>query len=126
VDDILTLSKLDSALLMVTPVAVQPVSQTRAGINLLAIANVQKVAVVHRALKMFEGELDTNDIAMEFVMEKSYLDLGIDWVKLDPSRLLQVLINLTTNAIKYGSRGFLYPSSLYSILLQKHNRTGEY
>lgn len=30
VDDILTLSKLDSALLMVTPVAVQPVSQTEA------------------------------------------------------------------------------------------------
>jgi CheY-like chemotaxis protein len=50
---------------------------------------------------MFEGELDSNDIAMEFRMEKSYLDLGVDWVKLDPSRLLQVLINLTTNAIKF-------------------------
>jgi PAS domain S-box-containing protein len=83
VDDILTLSKLDSALLIVTPVAVQP------------------VAVVQRALKMFEGELDTNDIAMEFRMEKSYLDMHVDWVKLDPSRLLQVLINLTTNAIKF-------------------------
>ena len=62
---------------------------------------VQPVAVVQRALKMFEGELDTNDIAMEFRMEKSYLDMAIDWVKLDPSRLLQVLINLTTNAIKF-------------------------
>ena len=50
---------------------------------------------------MFEGELDTNDIAMEFRMEKSYLDMNVDWVKLDPSRLLQVLINLTTNAIKF-------------------------
>lgn len=50
---------------------------------------------------MFEGELESNDIAMEFRMEKSYLDLQIDHVKLDPSRLLQVLINLTTNAIKF-------------------------
>ncbi|KAI9047730.1 hypothetical protein LZ554_008440 [Drepanopeziza brunnea f. sp. 'monogermtubi'] len=83
VDDILTLSKLDSALLVVTPVAVQP------------------VAVVQRALKMFEGELDTNAIAMKFRVEKSYLDLKVDWVNLDPSRLLQVLINLTTNAIKF-------------------------
>ncbi|CAG8972971.1 hypothetical protein HYALB_00008331 [Hymenoscyphus albidus] len=83
VDDILTLSKLDSALLMVTPVKVLPVE------------------VVQRALKMFEGELETNDISMEFRIEKSYLDLQVDRVKLDPSRLLQVLINLTTNAIKF-------------------------
>jgi PAS domain S-box-containing protein len=83
VDDILTLSKLDSALLLVTPVDVQP------------------VAVVQRALKMFESELETNDIAMLFNIEKSYADLNVDWVKLDPSRLLQVLINLTTNAIKF-------------------------
>lgn len=62
---------------------------------------MQPVAVVKRALKMFEGELDTNDIAMEFRTEKSYLDMTIDWVKLDPSRLLQVLINLTSNAIKF-------------------------
>jgi PAS domain S-box-containing protein len=83
VDDVLTLSKLDSALLLVTPVDAQP------------------VAVVQRALKMFEGELETNDINLEFQIEQSYRDLGIDWVKLDPSRLLQVLINLTTNAIKF-------------------------
>jgi PAS domain S-box-containing protein len=83
VDDVLTLSKLDSALLLVTPVDVQP------------------VAVVQRALRMFEGELETNDINLEFQIEQSYRDLGIDWVKLDPSRLLQVLINLTTNAIKF-------------------------
>ncbi|KAK8016337.1 hypothetical protein PG993_014526 [Apiospora rasikravindrae] len=83
VDDILTLSKLDSQLLLVTPVDVQP------------------VAVVQRVLKMFEGELNTNAIQMKFQVKNRYLDLGVDWVKLDPSRLLQVLINLMTNAIKF-------------------------
>lgn len=83
VDDILTLSKLDSQLLLVTPVKVQP------------------LAVVQRVLKMFEGELNTNGIEMKFQVKNRYLDMGIDWVKLDPSRLLQVLINLMTNAIKF-------------------------
>ncbi|KAK7914655.1 hybrid signal transduction histidine kinase K [Apiospora marii] len=83
VDDILTLSKLDSQLLLVTPVDVQP------------------VAVVQRVLKMFEGELNTNSIQMKFQVKNRYLDLGVDWVRLDPSRLLQVLINLMTNAIKF-------------------------
>ncbi|KAI0178807.1 hypothetical protein GGR52DRAFT_569718 [Hypoxylon sp. FL1284] len=83
VDDILTLSKLDSQLLLVTPVDVQP------------------LAVVQRVLKMFESELNTNGIIMKFQVKNRYLDMGIDWVKLDPSRLLQVLINLMTNAIKF-------------------------
>ncbi|EOD43642.1 histidine kinase hhk13p [Neofusicoccum parvum] len=83
VDDVLTLSKLDSAMLLVTPVDVQPLT------------------VVQRALKMFEGELQTADIQMEFVVDDSFSRLGVDWVRLDPSRVLQVLINLTTNAIKF-------------------------
>lgn len=83
VDDVLTLSKLDSAMLLVTPVDVQPLT------------------VVQRALKMFEGELQTADIQMEFVVDESFSRLGVDWVRLDPSRVLQVLINLTTNAIKF-------------------------
>lgn len=83
VDDVLTLSKLDSQLLLVTPVDVQP------------------VAVVQRVLKMFEGELNANGIEMTFQVKNRFIDLGVDWVKLDPSRLLQVLINLMTNAIKF-------------------------
>ncbi|KAI1827797.1 histidine kinase [Xylaria intraflava] len=83
VDDVLTLSKLDSQLLLVTPVDVQP------------------LAVVQRVLKMFEGELNTNGIEMTLQVKNRYIDRGIDWVKLDPSRLLQVLINLMTNAIKF-------------------------
>lgn len=83
VDDILTLSKLDSQLLLVTPVDAQPLT------------------VVQRALKMHEGELQTADIQLRFVVEDSYKKLGVDWVRFDPSRVLQVLINLTTNAIKF-------------------------
>jgi len=83
VDDILTLSKLDSQMLMVTPVDVQPLS------------------VIQRALKMFESEIQSADIDMRFVVDDSYKELGIDWIKADPQRVLQVLINLTTNAIKF-------------------------
>ena len=79
VDDILTLSKLDSALLMVTPVDVQPVT------------------VAQRALKMFEGEVQSADIQMRFKVDSSIQELDVDWCKFDPSRVLQVLINLTTN-----------------------------
>lgn len=83
VDDVLTLSKLDSQMLIVTPVDVQPLT------------------VIQRALKMFENEIQSADIEMRFVVDKSYEDLGIDWIKSDPQRILQVLINLTTNAIKF-------------------------
>lgn len=83
VDDVLTLSKLDSARLLVTPVDVQPGT------------------VVQRALKMFEGELATAEIMLDFQTDPSLHMLRVDWVRLDPSRLLQVLINLTTNAIKF-------------------------
>lgn len=50
---------------------------------------------------MFEGEVQTAGIKMDFLVDPSFERLGISWVKLDPSRVLQVLINLTTNAIKF-------------------------
>jgi len=42
-----------------------------------------------------------HDIKMEFKVDKSFEDLKINMVMLDSSRLLQVLINLLTNAIKF-------------------------
>lgn len=83
VDDILTLSKLDSNLLSVTPVDDQP------------------VRVVQRALKMFESELLAHDIEMDFRVDDSFERYGLKWARLDPSRLRQILINLMTNAIKF-------------------------
>ena len=56
---------------------------------------------MQRVAKMFEGEAQTADIKMQYNINESIQRLRVDWVKLDPSRLLQVLINLTTNAIKF-------------------------
>lgn len=83
VDDILTISKLDSNLLLITPVASQPRQ------------------ILRRALRMFESELQAKDIEAKFEMHPSYMEMKVDWVWLDPSRVLQVLINLLTNAIKF-------------------------
>lgn len=83
VDDVLTLSKLDSAMLLVTPVDTQP------------------EAIVRRTVKMFEGESQTVDIHLSVEVDRSYRSLDVDYVRLDPTRLSQVLINLMTNAIKF-------------------------
>jgi signal transduction histidine kinase len=83
VDDILIMSKLDSNLLIITPVAVQPSK------------------IVQDALNMLASEARSAHITLEMNIEDSYKNLGIDWVVLDPSRLTQVLINLVTNAIKF-------------------------
>ncbi|KAF3923833.1 hypothetical protein ABW21_db0203935 [Orbilia brochopaga] len=58
-------------------------------------------AVVNQAMKMFEQECLLNDIHMDLEVDEGYRKLSVDWVKLDPTRLLQVLINLLTNAIKF-------------------------
>ncbi|TKA69774.1 hypothetical protein B0A49_07409 [Cryomyces minteri] len=83
VDDILTLSKLDSNLLVITPDQVKPIE------------------LVQKALKMYESELDSTKIQARLSIDESYNTLSIDTVAVDPSRLLQVLLNLLTNAIKF-------------------------
>jgi CheY-like chemotaxis protein len=83
VNDILTISKLDSNLLLITPVPVQPIK------------------IMHQCLKMFKSELEIADIKMEFHIDCSFHELRAGTVMLDSSRLLQVLINLLTNAIKF-------------------------
>ncbi|KAH7316493.1 hypothetical protein B0I35DRAFT_461162 [Stachybotrys elegans] len=87
VDDILTMSKLDSKLLAVTPCTVNPIE------------------IVRDALKMFEVEARRVDIVLTSVVDKSYTDLGHEFLDLDPSRVKQVLINLLTNALKFTKTG---------------------
>lgn len=82
VNDILTLSKLDASLLTVSVVAVDPIS------------------TLEHALKLHQQELRNAKIESKLQIEDSYKSLCVERAFLDPSRLLQVLINLITNAIK--------------------------
>lgn len=79
IDDVLTLSKLKSSMLHVTPIQV-PVENT-----------------VRRTLKMFESELQAHDIQMTFEVLDSFKATSINEVFCDPVRLTQIFINLLTN-----------------------------
>lgn len=72
VDDILTISKLDSGLLIIAPINVQPESLGK------------------HSVKMFEAEAKASGVNLSYVVNQSYRDLEVDWVSLDPTRLLQV------------------------------------
>ena len=83
VDDILTLSKLDSNLLVISPTQVRPLD------------------LVDNAIKMFEAELSSAQIEASISIHPSYEKLSVDTVLLDESRTMQILLNLITNAIKF-------------------------
>ncbi|KAH6866299.1 hypothetical protein BKA58DRAFT_387752 [Alternaria rosae] len=83
VDDVLTMSKLDSGLFVMTPV------------------DVKFDSIARDAVKMFEGEARAAGVDLRFQLEESCKKIAVDLVSLDPTRVLQILINLITNAIKF-------------------------
>ena len=83
IDDILTLSRLDSNLILVTPIESDP------------------IAVVSGVLKMFALEMESSSIQLETFIGQGYETLDLERVTLDPSRLIQVLVNLVGNALKF-------------------------
>lgn len=74
VSDVLTMSKLDSGLFVMTPV------------------EVQLESIARDAVKMFEGEAKSHGINLEFHVEESCRSSSIQSVSLDPTRVLQILI----------------------------------
>ncbi|KAK6352854.1 hypothetical protein TWF696_004854 [Orbilia brochopaga] len=87
IDDILNLSKLDAGLLTVDPVPAQPHE------------------VIRRGMRIFVPELKSKGISAEFTMSDNFCNDCIrHWWLVDPARLMQVLINLVTNAIKFTSQ----------------------
>ncbi|WPH01335.1 Hypothetical protein R9X50_00417600 [Acrodontium crateriforme] len=83
IDDVLILSRLESEMLSIKPVAEYPGH------------------VVEAALRMFAAQADANEIELSCVQDRSFEDLRAQHVLCDPSRLVQVLINLIGNAVKF-------------------------
>lgn len=81
-DDIIILAKLNSNLLSVTPVDEHPIK------------------VVQQTLRMFEPELKSLGIEVEFKLDDSFDKYGISEIKMDPPRLQQVLSNLINKAME--------------------------
>lgn len=52
-------------------------------------------------MKMFEAELSSSQIEASITVDESYKTLSIENVLLDESRVLQILLNLISNAIKF-------------------------
>lgn len=85
VDDILTLSKLDSKLVTIAP------------------APVRFDDMLQEVSRMFEADARKADVALQTIKEPS-LDLITEYVMLDAGRLMQVLINLITNGLKFTQK----------------------
>jgi signal transduction histidine kinase/CheY-like chemotaxis protein len=83
IDDVLTLGRIESTLLSVTPSPVQPCK------------------LVDSIMAMFEAELRSNKIMTSVIAEHSIKELNIRYLNLDPSRVTQIFMNLLTNAIKF-------------------------
>ena len=83
VDDILTLSKLDSGMLP------------------LALIVTDILIVAKDTLKMFKADLEAADIRATLDCDPTMDKYRARQVYCDPSRIRQILINLLTNAIKF-------------------------
>ncbi|KAH0006902.1 histidine kinase, partial [Aureobasidium melanogenum] len=83
IDEVLTFSKLDSNLVV------------------LSLERAQVPAIIETALKMFEKEIEHANIVANIDVDQSYVNLAVDYVLVDPSRFLQVIINFFSNSIKF-------------------------
>ncbi|KAF2670055.1 putative histidine kinase HHK15p [Microthyrium microscopicum] len=83
IDSVLTLGRMESEMLSITPRVVLLESLTES------------------IIAMFAKEMEYSNISLQLVAHPSYAQLEIDQVLADASRITQILINLLTNAIKF-------------------------
>lgn len=83
IDDVLMLSRLDAKMLTINPVAEDPAN------------------VVSTTIRMFQGETTLNETEISAEKDPSIDDHAVRLALIDPSRLVQVLVNLISNSIKF-------------------------
>ncbi|KAK4957128.1 hypothetical protein LTR10_005086 [Elasticomyces elasticus] len=86
VDDILSLSKLDSRLITIVP------------------SPVRFDSILVEAAKMFDVDAKKAGVELRVAKDKSLGTLEMELIMLDNGRLMQVLINLVTNALKFTQK----------------------
>ncbi|KAI5267721.1 hypothetical protein E4T47_07958 [Aureobasidium subglaciale] len=85
-DDVLALSKLDSKLLQLAPNPAQVIS---------LLSDVKK---------SYEAEAANQLVQLVTQVDPSLQELKIDWIMLDLGRVRQILVNLTSNALKFSKQ----------------------
>jgi len=103
IDDVLVLSRLDSQMLSITPTSASPST------------------VFDSAMKMFEGIAKQKNIRLVAGRVSDALDLiHVCHVFVDTSRLIQVIINMVSNAIKFtASQTKREISVMYGVMAQR-------
>ncbi|KAK9452655.1 hypothetical protein V1511DRAFT_507121 [Dipodascopsis uninucleata] len=82
IGDTINLSKMESGLFPINPKPCKPVE------------------VAREVLKMYENEFKNLSITFDLEIGENYKMLGLEVVKMDSRRVMQVLINLVSNSIK--------------------------
>ncbi|KAF7890249.1 hypothetical protein EAF00_008564 [Botryotinia globosa] len=78
-------------------------AMSKLDINLFSISptRTEPICVVDTAMSMLSGETSKLDINIRLEVDPSMEDLNSQWLCFDPSRFLQLLLNLLTNSNKY-------------------------
>ncbi|ORX79349.1 hypothetical protein K493DRAFT_308551 [Basidiobolus meristosporus CBS 931.73] len=79
---------------------------SKINMNLLVLSKtkLRPVEVVTNVIRMFETEVRLKEIDLKLVLAEGYTRMKVDWVKGDPTRFTQILINFMTNAIRFTER----------------------